>query len=462
MTQLIDRLRQKHRRFLYHGYSVALAGEDLKIGFDFEIEPEIRFHPGITIGNIDKGRVSGLQPAVLDNLAFHLGLMEIPSYWKATCAPEIVIEAGPLDDYQISWWKELLLNGLGEFFYRNDIDFTTPDFVDFKIDPDFSHPLKPYQGGLDPSRVLVPIGGGKDSAVTSELLKGAEKETICFSLNPTPAALGIISLSKSQRSVIVKRTIDEGLLRLNAAGYLNGHTPFSAYLAFLTATCAILFDLRDIAVSNERSSNEANLTFNGRKINHQYSKSFGFEDRFRAYSRRYLAKEVNYFSFLRPLYELQIAKIFSGFPRYFPVFRSCNKGGRSNSWCHKCEKCLSVFTMLYPFLEKEVLTEAIFSENLFEKEEFIGTARALLGWEKPKPFECVGTTEETAAAFYLCLKKTKQQGEPLPPVLRSLEERLVLRGGNPEKRTLEVLQAWNHQHAIPRRLEGLVAEALKP
>jgi len=58
-------------------------------------------------------------------------------------------------------------------------------------------------------------------------------------------------------------------------------------------------------------------------INHQYSKSSEFEKKFRDYLTN-LTPSVSYFSLLRPLYELQIAKILAKLPQYHQVFKSCN------------------------------------------------------------------------------------------------------------------------------------------
>jgi len=276
-------------------------------------------------------------------------------------------------------------------------------------------------------------------------------------LNPTPASLDIVRVSQTPEPIIVRRRIDQKLLRLNEEGYLNGHTPFSAYLAFLSTVCAVLFNFGSIAVSNERSSNEGNTFFRKIEINHQYSKSFDFEQRFQSYSRRYLAKSSNYFSFLRPLYELQIARIFSRFPQYFPVFRSCNRGQKTNSWCHKCAKCLFAFTILYPFLKEEDLTRNIFSENLFEKEELVEIAFSLLGKGEVKPFECVGSVEETIVAFYMCVKKIKQEGSLLPIVLQSVEEEVLAQQPNMKERTFRILHSWNNQLAMPKDFETLLA-----
>ena len=67
-----------------------------------------------------------------------------------------------------------------------------------------------------------------------------------------------------------------------------------------------------------------NLMLNGEKVNHQYSKSFEFECDFENYANKYLRANVKYFSFLRPLNELQIAKIFARQEKYHNVFKSCN------------------------------------------------------------------------------------------------------------------------------------------
>jgi hypothetical protein len=108
-------------------------------------------------------------------------------------------------------------------------------------------------------------------------------------------------------------------------------------------------------------------------------------------------------------------------------------------------------------VEQEILTTTIFSENLFEKEELIETAHELLGWGENKPFECVGTAEETAVAFYLCLKKAEQKGESLPLVLRYVREKILVREHDLEERTLAILRSWDVKHAIPRDLEELLA-----
>ena len=167
----------------------------------------------------------------------------------------------------------------------------------------------------------------------------------------------------------IYRTIDKKLIELNSQGMINGHTPFSAMLAFTSYFVAYLLSKKYIALSNENSANESNVI--GEKVNHQYSKSFEFEKDFEEYSNKYLKAPVKYFSFLRPLNELQIAKIFSKHEKYHKTFKSCNVGSKEKEWkwCCNCAKCLFAYTILSPFLYKKKLVD-IFGEDMFEKKNY--------------------------------------------------------------------------------------------
>jgi hypothetical protein len=448
----LNDLRRRYPQFIYEDFSWKTPGKDLLISFGFKIPPDISFRPNLKIENIDKTRLKKIKKEVIDSLVFNLGLIELLSYWKATCSPEILIKCGFLTKEQIGWWKTLFIKGMGQFFFENEIDFRRPDFI--KITP-FSVKKHLYENSTIVAkpfrlkkRFLVPVGGGKDSIVTMEILKEACSDRAkraewvnCFSLNPTEATEKVMKVGECQSPVIVRRRIDPKLLALNrlalqnfsgknlgGQGFLNGHTPFSAYLAFLGVLAAILFDYRYIAFSNERSANEGNVKYLGREINHQYSKSFEFEQKFRQYCKRYLVRGVEYFSFLRPLYELQIAKSFSRYPQYFRTFLSCNQAQATKSgttkpsgkWCGQCPKCLFVFICLYPFLGEKKTVE-IFGKNLFKDKKLLPIMKQLTGERGFKPFECVGTAKETRAA---------------------------LTGRGMEK----ILRSWSNRHNLPQGL----------
>ena len=457
----LEILRKKYKKFVYHGYSYKISKNNLEIFFDFRIEPDIFFKPRIIIENIDRSRIKKIGDKVLNKLVFNLGLIELISYWKVTCSKEIEIKAGYLNQSQIKWWKNLIKNGMGQFFYKNKIDFKIVDSLKIISDSKKRNDFEIFEKKLG-SKILLPIGGGKDSIVSLEILKKSKYPLTCFSLNPTDASKKILKVGGCKKSIIVKRKIDSKLLELNRKGFLNGHTPFSAYLAFLTVLIGVIFDYTHLALSNERSSNEGNLKYLGRTINHQYSKSFDFEKKFRNYSKKYLAKNIEYFSFLRPLYEIQIAKLFSKyFDKYGTVFLSCNEAYKTYSgkrrpikkWCGHCPKCLFVFAILYPFVKTKKLIK-IFGKNLFEKKELLNLMKELIGESRFKPFECVGTKKESLIAFYLSLKKAKKQNIKLPYLLKYFEINILKEHKNFERQSQKLMASWNKNHNIPKGFWG--------
>ena len=208
----------------------------------------------------------------------------------------------------------------------------------------------------------------------------------------------------------MNRRIDPLLLELNAKGFLNGHTPFSAMLAFYSLLVSAISGHRHIALSNESSANEP--TVMGTEVNHQYSKSFAFESDFRKYVKDYISPDFNYFSFLRPLNELQIARQFSRQVKYYPVFKSCNAGSKTDSWCCNCPKCLFAFTILSPFIPAIELIH-IFGKNLYEMPGMLVYLKELTGITEVKPFECVGTVDEVNAALHMFIAKNQHTKLPL-------------------------------------------------
>lgn len=431
----VDFLRKKYPRFVYQDFNYKITNNNLEIIFNFFVEPsqmkpKMIFQPKILVKDIRPEFTKRLPRSLLANLIFNLGLIEIPSYWKATCSPIIEISAGYLNREQIKWWKDLIIKGMGQFFYENKIDFRKPGFLKIQVK---NHPKFQVMAEiqrrfcLNKNGFLVAVGGGKDSIVTLEKLKEKGEEIGCFLVNPTKAMRKIVRVGGIKNSIIVKREIDPTLLELNEKGFLNGHTPITAVLSFLSVLTAVLFNYRNIAFSNEKSANEGNVQYLGKIINHQWSKSSEFERKFKDYCQRYLVVGINYFSFLRKYTELEIAKMFTNYPQYFSVFSSCNvvktkklkkrwcgtqplACRQRQLWCGDCPKCLFTYATLYPFLEKKQLLR-IFGRDLFENKKLLPAMKGLINPEIAKPFECVGTKKESQLAFKLSLEKAKKEGK---------------------------------------------------
>ena len=410
-------LRNQYSRFFYRGFEVEKTPTELKITYHFEIEGLAEFAPCWTFPRPEGGG----EPD--EKLIFSLGLVELISYWKIACPPQVVVEAGELDEDQIRWWKHLYFNGLGEFFYVNNIKEADPeDFMEIRCAgrEDSAETAAAWEKNV-PARsisqgVLVPIGGGKDSVVTLDLLRRAGLPVYGYIINPRGATVntaGAAGLGEG-RVMSVRRTLDPNMLELNRRGYLNGHTPFSALVAFSSLIAARLLHLSYVALSNESSANESTVA--GSTVNHQYSKSFEFEQDFHDYVRRYLPGNAYYFSLLRPLSEFQIAKYFAGLKQYHPIFRSCNAGSKTDSWCGHCPKCLFVYLILSPFLSREAVRD-IFGRDMLEDETLKGTLDQLTGVVEEKPFECVGSRDEVNTAIVLTIGRLEQEHRPLPALL---------------------------------------------
>ncbi len=407
--------REKYPEFFYRSFDIEVTEKEIQLTFHFSIPGLADFAPQWTLPK-PENPVCDINGGIFRRLVFSLGLVELISYWKIACPPKVVIECGKIGDEQVLWWKQQYLSGLGEFFYRNEIPVSMDDFMQIESrGEDFTRASTgenlPLHG------CLIPVGGGKDSIVTLTLLSDMRQDSYCYVMNSRGATddSALTAGYRPDQILGIRRTLDQNMLDLNRQGYLNGHTPFSALVAFSGVLMAVLYGKEYVVLSNESSANES--TVQGSSVNHQYSKSFQFEEDFDSYIKAYIGCPVHYFSLLRPWSEFQIAAYFSGLKQFHPVFRSCNAGSKTNSWCGKCAKCLFVALILTPFLDDSAITE-IFGREILEDESLVAIVRELCGETPEKPFECVGSREEISAAMALGIARRKQNGQPLPALLR--------------------------------------------
>lgn len=429
-----DALRRKFATLTYVKQTVKHEAGFLSLTFEFSLDDCYCFRPTLEIPARSFLDWDGIPAEQLEVLAFQIGMTELVSYWKIACPKRVVVKPFALTESQKAFWKKLYFNGLGEFMYLNGITVSEADLME--LESVGEKPFAKATLSFD-DKTLVPVGGGKDSVVTLECLRN-EMPVIPLIVNPRGATLNCVKTAgyKEDEFIVINRTLDPTMLKLNAEGYLNGHTPFSALLAFISVLVAFGSRSKYIALSNENSANES--TVPGTNINHQYSKSIEFESDFRSYVAKNLNEEVQYFSFLRPLSELQIAKLFSECVDYHPVFRSCNAGSKTDSWCGKCPKCLFTWIILSPFLSKERLV-GIFGKDLMADESLLPIFEELNGTAAVKPFECVGTVEEVRA----CINATtKAPGSFEGPSVD------------------EILSRFNAHHFLPLQFEQILKSRL--
>lgn len=339
-----------------------------------------------------------------------LHLLAGVSYYKAAVPARIVVEDGPLDAGTAAWLDEVYVNGLGEFAYRNGLNLRG------RIR--FPHGAADTATGVAGTgeapalglreHALVAIGGGKDSLVSIEALRAAGiAQTVTWIggsqlIAACAARTGLPTLN-------IGRQLAPELFDYNRQGAWNGHIPVTAINSAILAFAAIVLDADQVVFSNERSASYGSLILApdgsvASEVNHQWSKGWAFEQGLAAQLRRHVAADLRYYSLLRPLSELAVARQFAATERYDAHFSSCNRnfhllGERpANRWCGICPKCHFVFLALSAFMPKPRLV-GIFGRNLLDDPAQVPGFDALLEYQDHKPFECVGEGRESRAAM---------------------------------------------------------------
>lgn len=458
--------REAYPSFIYDGFEYSVNQDVLKVQYNFEISSLAKFNPTWEFKISEDFNIKQ-NKNLIENCIFNIGMVELLSYWKATCSPKIIVKCAKLTDTQISWWKKLYINGLGEFFYYNQI-FEHLNYVnDYTVLTDKKEELlniecqsnveyKAENINLNLCGNLIPVGGGKDSVVTMEIMCSMKYENMVYIVNPRGASKTTANIAGYDTFYAPKRILDSNLFKLNETGFLNGHTPFSAMLAFSAYLSAIITGKKYILLSNESSANEPSVS--GTKVNHQYSKSFEFEQDVRQYFHKYIADNgPEYYSLLRPLNEWQIAKIFANYPKYFENFKSCNVGSRQDIWCEKCAKCLYVYILLAAFLKKENLNKIFKTDmldNIALKEIFDGLVYENIN----KPFECVGTKDEVNLCLNMIIRKHYKDNKTLPALLK--EYKLL----NDDAYNIlldKIANSWNEENNVIYEHEELIRRCLE-
>jgi hypothetical protein len=412
----------------------------------------LRFTETLTLppGADATAAVSPAFEKLLDLTAIVLGV----SYFKLRAPFEIAAPEIALTDAERAFAIDVYENGLGEFYARNNLMRFGKLTLSAPQDPLATRPAPTLA-----DRTLLPIGGGKDSLVSVDLLSHAGVAFTPFAVNPKGPILTSVDTIGTP-PVYVTRTLDPEMIRLGKEpGYYNGHVPSTAINSMIAALCALLYGYNQIVLSNERSASEGNVTFDGRETNHQYSKSLGFELLIASILSDATGGALKYFSLLRPYSEARIASLFTQESKFDHVFSSCNRNFRLTGhdgplWCGECPKCHFVFLIFAPFMAKDRLL-AIFGQNVLDNPANEGSLRELAGLAGQKPWECVGEILEAAACLYTLTRHADWHEDA---VVRAVKADLLAQYGEP-KLQLAMAECLtdSHDHHIPPALAAKVA-----
>lgn len=369
------------------------------------------------------------------------------SYYKTALPPAVEFDEAPPGPAAAALLEALYSEGLGELAFTNRLPaLPRPRFGFGPQRPPASPGPQP-----EPVRALVPVGGGKDSAVAIEVLRRSGAETVLFSVGDAPPIARTADAAGLPR-LTARRELDPLLFECNAAGAINGHVPVTAIVTCIALLTASLNGFDTVAMANERSASAGNLRWDGADINHQFSKSLAAE-RLLAAAVAEAGTDVSQLSVLRPASELAIARAFAGMERYHAGFTSCNAifridpAARASSWCRDCPKCRFVFLAMAPFSSPEHLVEVFGADLLADESQFEGFA-LLAASGGHKPFECVGEEQESIAAVRLLADDPRWREHAV--VRRLVAE--VLPAHPPPEGDPEAVLALSDDHELPPRL----------
>lgn len=383
-----EKNRPRHTTFRFTNCD--LVGHELRLGYlltggpdaDIAFEEKIRLPADLPAPDPEDPVVRDL----MDGCHRIFGV----SYFKSALPP--YIEATPVDDADADFWDMVYTEGLGEFYYRNGLS------PGGKAQFPRGGNTRTNAGRIFADKTLILLGGGKDSSLVAEIV-------LTFGLPAVALAMGTSPWMKRSAEATglklysITRKLDANLFALNNNGAWNGHIPISACIAFISVLVAYAGGFGNVIVGNERGAEDYEIEVDGIPINHQWSKTFRFEQSFHQWCERHFARGPRYFSLLRPMSEIHIARLFAGLPHLFRSFTSCNRNFTQtpdqleSGWCGLCSKCVFVYLLLSPHLtDQELLT--IFGRNFLEDQQNRKTVEALLGAGDGKPWDCVGTTQE--------------------------------------------------------------------
>jgi len=356
-------------------------------------------------------QLDGERAAAVQRALQLLHLIAGVSYYKAGVPETVRIDGYSVDAETAALVESIYLNGLGEFAYRNGLNLRGR----FRL-PVQGEPTAAPAVGLRP-HALVAIGGGKDSLVSIEALRRAGvDETVTWIggsqlIRACAERTGLPTLN-------LGRTLAPELFELNRQGAWNGHIPVTAVNSAIMVLAALLQGVDQVVFSNEHSASYGSQIPGTGEVNHQWSKGWAFEQAFGTYVQRQVAADLQYYSLLRPMSELAVARQFAKSDFYDAHFSSCNRnfhilGERPvNRWCGVCPKCHFVFLALAPFMPKPRLV-GIFGRNLLDDAEQAAGFDALLEFQDHKPFECVGEGRESRAAMAVLAQRPEWNEDAL-------------------------------------------------
>ena len=387
-------------------------------GSRLAIEVEICGQPYLTSYWYDSADFDALREQYsqqfIERVLFHIAAFEINKYCSTGLKQ---VDFGPYGQHAtehfIEFWQLIFHKVWAQWRYENN----KPNFAPTIVHAPAGSRTQPISHISDEcQKTLAFCGGGKDSFVAMRILQEAEIpfDTLGYSSS-------IYGVSRTQHDLIERLSqtsvsekhhkqwifddfLDSPILDLSRSSERHtltaAETPSSV---FASLPIVLSNGFRYIALGHELSADTGQVYWEKTQedVNHQWGKSLEAERLINDYIQSYLIQTFDYFSILKPIYDVVIFSKLAAHPECAPATHSCNV---RKPWCNRCPKCLYVFLNYAAYLPKRTVLD-IFGENLFSLDCNLFIFCQLIGCEKQLPFECIGQADEARLAFELALRR---------------------------------------------------------
>jgi hypothetical protein len=400
--------------------------------------------------------------------ALHLALGV--SYYKLF-VPPLIAQPYAMDAAEADFWNDVWHNGLGEFLYVNKLPAERVTRFEAQDGLRFTDAAEAHDAAnaRDDSKqgALLGIGGGKDSIVAGELLKalGVPVTGFVMATGEERGQAAAVAEAMGVELLAVERRMDKQFMALRELpDAYHGHVPISMIFGLVGTALAIATGREYVIVANEASASIPRIQWGAKAVNHQWSKSFGFEQQLQRFVHGSVTPDVTYFSAIRQLTSIGVAKLFANFSQYFEVFTSDNSVFRmdparrpNGRWSLESPKTLSSFLLLAPWLDDSALQRIFGKLDLLNQPSLQTLFLELTGVEGEQPLDCVGTVQELVLSVNL-LAQAGRFADTL--LMRVAVERGLVHDGDWQHELTQLLQIQADQ-ALPERLRGDILQNLQ-
>ena len=441
-------LRYRFPEFVFESYSFYRNADGIKVDYIYKLG-QYTFQPSISIPTEDI-RNEEIDDQFLDYLFFNFGIVNAMHYYKLAIPPVFRINADYIDDTQKAFFQKIFYGELAEFLYNNNLQIPFDHFMTIECADKPATERQNYDFKTKLAGNLSPVGGNKNSVVTLETLQPMHEQNLCFlyhfGQNDSNAAATdcVKEAGYGLESVVdFNVTNDPQLETLVQQGFYGGRTATSAYFAFASYIMAYLNKIQNIVLSNN--------AFDGN--NHQFSKSYGFEQDMQNYINTYFTPGVRYFSILRCINDYRIFQKFIRYPLYLKAFGGCPNHTDEQRWCGHCGRCLYNYLMLYPLVDHDKLKE-VFGGELLNDQRLAATLVNLVTYGSSNPFNFVSTREEVVYSLQLALAQAHANNQTPPALWQYFRDYL-----NTFTLKYDITRFYNANHNIPQDFLALILQS---